>query len=232
MDNTRRPFIEHLEELRRRILLSAGAVLIFSAAAFFFHGTLLELLRRPIDAGLVFISPQEAFVVTFKVSVLVGALVASPFITWQVWKFVGEALNRKEKRFILTYAPAAFLLFAAGASFGFFIVLPEGLRFLLGFGSAVLEPMITVDRYVSFIFLIVAVFGITFQIPLVMRAVSSAGLVDKKTLASGRAYAIILIFTFSALLTPPDVFTQVALAVPVIILYEAGILVARKSPET
>ena len=225
LDNTPTPFSDHLEELRRRVLLSAAAVFIASAAAFLYHRTLISIIKHPIGSDLVFIAPQEAFVVSLKAALLAGVVISSPVTIYHIWRFVGVALNRREKGFVLGYAPVALVLFLSGVVFAFFIVLPAGLRFLLSFGGPFLTPMITVDRYVSFILLIVIVFGAVFQLPLLMRTAAASGITDKNKLASGRKYAIVSIFTGSALLTPPDVFTQIALALPVILLYEIGLII-------
>ncbi len=224
MDKTRRPFLEHLEELRRRILISAGFAVAVSAAAFLFHGILLELVKYPMERELVFISPAEAFFTSLKVSLLAGIVISSPFIIFQAWKFVGVALKKKERKFILTYFPVASILFMLGVFFGFFGVLPSALRFLLGFGGAAISPMITVGSYVSFVFLMIIVFGIVFQLPLIMRMATTMGLVEKKKLKESRRTAVVVIFISAAVLTPPDVFTQIALALPVIVLYEIGII--------
>ncbi|MFH1416284.1 MAG: twin-arginine translocase subunit TatC [Elusimicrobiota bacterium] len=218
--------IEHLEELRLRILYAAGAAVIFAVLSFFFNREILDFIRIPLGRELVFIAPQEAFLVTLKVSFFAGIIISMPIIAYNLWKFIGIALEKNEKKFILIYMPATLLLFAVGAFFGFFVILPLGLGFLLDFGGPGLKPMLSVDKYVGFVFLMVMVFGITFQLPLIMRMVTSLGIVEKTALRSGRRYAVVIIFLVAAMLTPPDVFTQVALALPVLILYEIGLMVS------
>ena len=219
-------FIEHLEELRLRILYSAGVAVIFAILSFFFNREILDLIRVPLGRELVFIAPHEAFFVTLKVSVFAGIIISMPVTAYHLWKFIGIALEKNEKKFILIYLPATLLLFAIGAIFGFFVVLPLGLGFLLDFGGPGLKPMLSVDKYVGFVFLMVMVFGITFQLPLIMRMVTSLGIVEKTALRSGRRYAVVGIFLAAAIMTPPDVFTQVALALPVLMLYEIGLMVS------
>lgn len=224
MSNTKQPFISHLEEFRLRVLYSAAAVLITTAVLFIFHASILEFLKQPLNRDLIFISPQEAFLVSLKVSFLAGIIVSSPFIIYQVWSFVGAALKNTEKKFIFKYVPFALVLFLGGVSFGYMVVLPLGLNFLLNFGGESVNPMISVGKYISFVFLILLVFGVTFQLPLVMRMVTALGIVEKDALKTGRRYAVVVIFIVAAVLTPPDVFTQVALAVPIMFLYEMGII--------
>ncbi len=226
--NNNQPFLSHLEELRLRILYSLGGIFAATILSFFFNREILEFLTLPIKSRLIFISPHEAFFVSLKVSLLSGILISSPFTAYQVWKFTGVALKKNEKKFILTYTPLTVALFVAGIIFGFTVVLPSGLKFLLNFGFPELIPMITIEKYISFVFLIILIFGITFQLPLVMRMATLSGIIEKTALKSGRRYAVVLIFIISAMLTPPDVFTQIALALPVIILYEIGIIFSSK----
>jgi len=224
-------FISHLEELRKRILISAGAVIVLSVVSFYFHGEILAFLKLPFHRELIFIAPHEAFIVSLKVSLFAGLVFSIPLITYHLWKFVGAALYIKERKFAVKYVSSALLLFASGSCFGFFIVLPAGLEFLMGFGGSALTPMISVSKYISFVFLMVFIFGITFQLPLVMRMLTGAGIIEKKVLKENRRYAVVVIFIIAAILTPPDVFTQIALALPVILLYEIGLLFSKTKKE-
>lgn len=221
-------FISHIEELRLRILYSLAGVAIATIISFFFREAILELIRSPLSGDLVFIAPHEAFFVSLKASLLAGILVSSPFTFYQVWRFVGTALKNNEKKFIFLYVPVTVLLFLTGVFFGFTLVLPIGLDFLLNFAGRALIPMITIEKYVSFVFMLSMVFGLAFQLPLVMRIITSLGIVEKSRLKTGRRYAVVVIFIIAAILTPPDVFTQVALAGPILILYEIGIVFSAK----
>lgn len=221
------PFITHLEELRLRILYSLAGIIACTAGSLFYSEKLLYLIRLPLKSELVFIAPHEAFFVTLKVCLLAGIIISCPFTAYQIWKFISSALKTTERKFVAIYVPVTFLLFLIGVLFGFMIVLPAGLKFLLNFAGTALTPMITADKYVSFVFLILLVFGVSFQLPLVMRVMTSLGIVEKSALKSGRRYAVVAIFVISALLTPPDVFTQIALALPIILLYEIGLLFSR-----
>ncbi len=223
------PFTEHLEELRLRVLYSAAGIIAASAVSFFFHGKLLSLIRAPMAGSLIFISPHEAFIVSLRVSVLSGIVLSFPFVAYQLWKFIESGLKPAEKKFVYYYLPSAILLFAAGVAFSFMVVMPAALNFLLGFGGTGISPYISLERYVSFAFGFIVAFGIVFQLPLVMRMLTSLGIVERETFRSGRKYAVVLIFISAALLTPPDIFSQIALALPSLLLYELGLLVCGRA---
>ncbi|MBN2407580.1 MAG: twin-arginine translocase subunit TatC [Elusimicrobia bacterium] len=223
-----RSFISHLEELRLRILYSLLSVFILAAVSYVFNEKILKLICGPLGKPLVFIAPQEAFIVSLKVSFLSGVLFSAPVILFNFWKFVGQALKKSEKKLVLTYLPATLLLFACGVIFAYMLVLPYGLRFLTGIGGGYLIPMISVEKYVNFFILLTVVFGAAFQIPVIMRFISAAGIISREEFAAKRRYAIVAVFILAALLTPPDVFTQIALALPILLLYEIGIMVSRR----
>ncbi len=218
--------VEHLGELRSRIVKSLVAVAVFSIASYFFSEQVVDYLSQPAGE-LVFLSPTEAFITYIKVSILMGLLIALPFVIYQFWKFVLPALKAREKKFFYILMPTSLVLFYAGVLFGFFIVLPLGLNFLLNFGSPELEAMISLDRYVSFLLTLLIPFGLIFQMPLILNLMIKMGLVKRKTLASMRRYVIVLIFIVGAILTPPDIITQAFLAGPLILLFEGSLLVAR-----
>ncbi len=215
---------EHLGEMRRRIVYVLIAVLLVSIGAYSFIDEILAFIT---DAGgveeLVFINPTEAFFVIIKLSLLVGVLGAMPFILYQVWKYVGVALKKNERKYLIYFGPISFILFLIGAGFAFRSVLPLGIRFLLSFSKENISPMITLNAYVSFLSKMITAFGLMFELPLVILFLSKIGVVTPEALKKGRKYAIIGIFIIAALLTPPDVVSQVMLALPILLLYEIGI---------
>jgi len=215
---------EHLGEMRRRIVYVLIAVLLVSIGAYSFIDEILVFIT---DAGgveeLVFINPTEAFFVIIKLSLLVGVLGAMPFILYQVWKYVGVALKKNERKYLIYFGPISFILFLIGAGFAFRSVLPLGIRFLLSFSKENISPMITLNAYVSFLSKMITAFGLMFELPLVILFLSKIGVVTPEALKKGRKYAIIGIFIIAALLTPPDVVSQVMLAIPILLLYEIGI---------
>ena len=218
--------VEHLTELRSRLLKSIAVILIFSIGAYVFSERLLSYLTVPVG-DLVFLSPAEAFLTHIKVSVIFGILISLPIVFYQFWKFVLPALKKNEKKFFYILLPVSLLLFYAGILFCFFVVLPLGIRFLLDFGGPELEPMISLGYYISFLLALLLPFGLIFELPLVLNLMVKLRILSVERIVSVRKYVIVLIFLVGAILTPPDIITQILLAFPLIILFEASILIAK-----
>jgi len=220
--------VDHLNELRRRIIYIIISVAITSGVGYFFID---EILHFIITAGgidkLVFINPTEAFFVIVKLSVLAGVIAAMPFILYQVWKYIGVALKKDERKYLIYFGPVSYILFLIGAGFAFRAVLPLGIKFLLSFSKQNISPMITLSAYVGFLSKMVTAFGLMFELPLVVLFLSKIGLVTPEKLKKGRKYAIVVIFIVAALLTPPDVVSQIMLAGPILLLYEISILICK-----
>jgi len=225
-DNLEMSIVEHLEELRNRLIKSIIAVVIAAFVAYFFSEELMEILTRPVGE-LVFLRPTEAFFTYIKISIFAGIIVALPFLLYQFWSFVLPALHDNEKKYINLLLPISLFMFAIGIAFGFAVVLPLGMRFLLNFGSPELSAMISISHYVSFLLTLLLPFGLIFQLPLVLNLMVKLGIVKIDTLTMFRKYIIILIFIISAILTPPDIITQMFMAGPLILLYEGSILIAK-----
>ncbi len=224
------PFLEHLEELRWRILwsllaLAAGAVVGFVVVSRFDVLGLLVRPIRPLLSGgkLRYLSPADPFFITLRLALMVGVLLAFPVIVHQVWSFVSPALKREEKRAIVPALYFGLVLFVAGMALGYFGVLPIALRFLTGFQQESLEPMITIGPYLGFVLKLLLGFGVAFETPVVMLVLGALGVVTSDMLRRGRRYAIVLIFIAGAVLTPPDVFSQVLMSLPLLLLYEVSI---------
>ena len=215
---------EHLSELRRRIIFILISVAVTSAGAYYFID---EILNFVTQAGgiedFVFISPTEAFFVIIKLSLLTGLMGAMPFIFYQLWKYIGIALKKNERKYLIYFGPLSYLLFLIGAAFAFKGVLPLGIKFLLSFSKQNITPLITLNAYVSFLGKMITAFGLMFELPVVILFLSKIGVVTPKTLKKGRKYAIVVIFVLAAFLTPPDVISQIMLAVPVLAMYEISI---------
>jgi sec-independent protein translocase protein TatC len=240
MEDQEMPLVEHLEELRRRLIVSILVILalgfvfailiipseIVSSDSFGFRQIVLDILTGPLPAGqspLAVLAPTEAFLVFLKIAFLLAVLVSLPIVLYEVWAFVGVALRPAERKWIYTYLPISFFFFAAGSLFAYYIVLPHGLSFLLGLASD-FNQAISFSKYTSFFALMLLAFGIVFQLPVVAMFLSSIGLVDHRFLARKRPYALVGAFIVAAVLTPPDVFTQSMMAVPLMFLYEISIV--------
>ncbi len=229
------PFLDHLEELRWRIIRSLVALAVGSIIGFFLvqNFDVLELLKRPIapylpDGKLYVTRPTDAFLITLKLAVLTGAILAAPVIFSQVWAFLSPALYDRERRFIVPALIAGLVLFLIGVAMAYTWVMPAALKFLLTrFQQDFLESIITADAYFRLAIQLILAFGIMFEIPLFMVLLSSMGLVSPAAYVKHRPFAIVIGAILSALLTPPDVVSMMMLMLPVILLYEGGILVSR-----
>ncbi len=225
--------VEHLEELRRRLLIAIAALAVATVISWFFADPLLKFLIRPVTVvsgrGVIFVGVTEAFFVRMKLAALAGVFLSLPVLLYQIWAFVAVGLTPAERRYALWMVPPAFLLFVVGATFALVAIVPLGVRFLLSYQvPGVLEPFISVGAYVSFLTAFMLAFGAVFELPIVLVLLAKLGLVTPAQLAAGRRYAIVAIVALAAVLTPGgDVFSQMMLAVPTYLLYEASIWIAR-----
>ncbi len=223
------PFLEHIEELRWRILKSLVAVVVMTAIAFYFSDKLYKAVTWPLgDVKLHFTEIAGSFSAYFRIALYAGIVGALPVIFYQIWKFVGPGLYFKEKKVIIPLVVASTILFLAGGTFCFFLALPFAIKFLVGYGEGEMIPIITVSNYISFAGMLILAFGLSFELPIIGFFLGKIGLISAKALGKARPYAIVIILFVAAILTPtPDVFTQLLLAVPLYILYEATIIIIR-----
>lgn len=232
------PLTGHLSELRTRILTILGSVVFLFIGTYYFSGELLILVQRPIAGQqLVFLSPTEAFFTRLKVALYAAIFLALPVLLHQIWMFCAPGLLTREKRYAVVFVFCSSMLFIAGALFCYFLILPYGLSFLLSFATDTITPQISIGFYISFVFKLILVFGIVFEVPLVTLMLVQAGVVTPEFLSSNRSYVIVGAFVAAAVLTPPDAITQVFLAGPLIVLYEISIwaskiIVRRKKQNT
>jgi sec-independent protein translocase protein TatC len=245
-DGTRRmSFGDHLDELRTRILRALLGVVVGAIVCLVFGKDILGVVLRPIHevvtrhgGDLVWLKVQEGFITYVKLSLVVGLFFASPWVAYQLWSFVGEGLYAHEKRYVRMFAPATLVLFVAGALFCYFVVLPWGLEFLIAFGTDVevpghagegpaTKPTLSVGEYLSFFLTISILMGFVFQLPLLMLFLDRVGIVRAPTFSRLRRYFLVGAFVIAALLTPPDPVTQVAVALPIVVLYESGLILCR-----
>ena len=226
MDDDKNTLIEHVSELRSRIIKSLLFLIICLIIVFNYVGKIIPFLIRPVGK-LVFIAPQDAFIANLKVAFFLSLLLSSPFIVYQIWKFVSAGLKANEKKYVLIFGPMSLLFFILGSSFGYLVVIPLAIRFFLGFSTELISPMISVSGYISFVGSLVLAFGIVFQIPLVILFLTKIGVVTPKFLSTKRKHAVVLILIAAATLTPPDVITQCFMAVPLMLLYETGIIFSK-----
>ncbi len=224
------PFLDHLEELRRRLLVSISAVFVLSIVCYFFSKQIMSILLRPFpqDEKLIFLSPTEGFMIYIKISLFAGLILSLPVLFYQIWKFVRPGLYQKERKYTVRIVFFSTLFFLIGALFCYFIVVPYGLTFLLSFAGDQIVPTIQIKEYLKFVTLLILVFGVVFELPLLSFFLTKLGLVTPKLLRTKRRYGIVAIFIAAAVLTPTtDVISQLLLAVPLMILYEISIWVSK-----
>jgi sec-independent protein translocase protein TatC len=226
------PFLDHLEELRWRIIYSLGAVLVTMSISFWatLKFDLVGLLAQPIlprlpEHALVFTHPSDGFSITLNTAMTFGFVLAAPVILYQTWLFLAPALHIHEKRVAIGVLFSGTVLFICGALLAYFVVIPLAIPWLLDFGSASMKPLITAEEYFGFLFAMVLTFGISFELPIVVLALAALNLVTPQFLTKYRRHAVVLIIIIGAFLTPGDlVWTTVALAVPLYALYELSVL--------
>jgi len=232
----------HLVELRKRLGLSVLSVFIAFIVAFTFHEQILEWITAPLNEALAQVATLSkkaadgmvtthqvggAFFVALKVSFFAGLLGALPFILYQVWLFIAPGLYSNEKKMILPFVVGGSVMFMVGILFAYYVVTPFGFQFLITFGSFLYTPLINIEDYVGFFTKILMGFGIAFELPVFAYFLALLGLVTDKTLKDFFRYAVLIIFVVAALLTPPDVLTQLLMAAPLVILYGVSILIVK-----
>ena len=225
MDDGKKPIYEHVKELRYRLISSIIIILVLSIISYFFYDLLLNFLVKPLGKELIFLAPQDAFLFKFKVIILTGFLFSFPAILYHSCRFISSAPDKKIKVSLLFIS--AVILFIISLIFSYFVVLPVGLKFLLSFASDILKPEITADKYFSFIFSLFLGPIIIFQMPLIIFSLNKMGIIRKKTLKENRKIAVLAIFIIAAIVTPPDAITMFLLAIPLIMIYEASIILIK-----
>jgi len=232
----------HLVELRKRLGLSVLSVFIAFIVAFTFHEQILEWITAPLNEALAQVANLSkkaangmvtthqvggAFFVAIKVSFFAGLLGALPFILYQIWLFIAPGLYSNEKKMILPFVIGGSVMFFVGVMFAYYVVTPFGFQFLITFGSFLYTPLINIEDYVGFFTKIMMGFGIAFELPVFAYFLALLGLITDKTLIDFFRYAVLIIFVVAALLTPPDVLTQLLMAAPLVLLYGVSILIVR-----
>ncbi len=221
--------VEHLTELRDRLIRSIIAVAILSVVAWEFKEFFFDIVRSPIEPylngeGLKFLAPAEKFMGYLKVAILSGVIMATPIWVYQFWRFISPGLYQKEKKFGIYFILFGSTLFLTGVLFVYFVVYPLAYGFLFSVGDPADKPMITINEYISFFTTTTLIFGLAFELPLVLTILGIMGLVNSTILRLLRRYALILICVASAIITPPDVMSMVLLVMPLYGLYELSII--------
>jgi len=227
------PFIGHLEELRKRLVVCFIAIGIGFAVSYGFKEKIFEILTLPLIAAmqegdkLIFTGISEAFFTYLKVAFLSGVMLAAPVILYEFWMFVAPGLYQKERRLLFPIVFLSSFFFVGGALFGYFVVFPFGFKYFLGFATEHIRPLPSMKEYMSLSSKMLLAFGLVFELPLLITLLSRLGLISVAFLKKNRKYAILLIFIIAAILTPPDAVTQILMAIPMMVLYEISIIGAK-----
>ncbi|AJD01607.1 Sec-independent protein secretion pathway component TatC [Campylobacter lari] len=227
----------HLVELRKRLFISVACVVVMFFVCFSFNNYIIDILKAPVEAALPEISRQMTFVelqeplfTAMKVSFFTAFLISLPVIFWQFWKFVAPGLYDNEKRLVVPFVSFASIMFALGALFCYYIVIPLAFKFLIDFGVQTqdFKPLISIGLYVGFFTKLIIAFGLAFEMPVITFFFAKLGLVDDAFLKKHFRVSVLVIFVFSAMMTPPDVISQFLMAVPLCGLYGISIYIAKK----
>lgn len=233
MDEQKLPLTSHLQELRKRLVLSFISIGVGFVICYAFSQPLFDILSRPLlkvmpsGGTLIFTSVAEAFFTYMKMAFIAGIILASPFVLYQVWAFVAPGLYRHEKKYVIPFVAAGTFFFVLGILFAYVVAIPVGFKFLLGYATDFIKPMPSMKEYLSFSIKFLLAFGLVFEFPVVLVLLARIGVVDAKTMARHRKYAILLIFIFAAVMTPPDIISQLLMAIPLMGLYELSIILSR-----
>lgn len=236
LDDSKAPLIEHLIELRQRLLWSVAALIVAFLVSIFFADQIFGILVQPLtdafpagEGRLIYTKLYEAFFVEIKVAMFAAFFLAFPIISNQLWAFVAPGLYANEKKAFLPFLIATPVLFIAGASLAYFIVMPTAFRFFLGFegtvGGLQQEALPAMGDYLSLVMQFILAFGVCFQLPVLLLLLNRAGIVSRQQLKGLRRYMIVGAFALAAILTPPDVVSQLMLGIPLILLYEVSLMI-------
>ena len=223
----------HIADLRKRLVISSITVVIMFFACFSFYEPILEWMMAPVKHALpagtsmIAVEIQETFFTAMKVAFFGGFIISLPVIFWQLWLFLAPGLYDHEKKLVVPFVFFATLMFLLGASFAYYIVVPIGFDFLIAFGNSVVSVLPSIGKYVGFFTKLLIGFGIAFELPVITFFLAKIGIVNDQMLKDFFRYAVVLIFIISAILTPPDVISQVLMAAPLLILYGVSIYIAK-----
>lgn len=223
----------HIADLRKRLVISSITIVVMFFACFSFYEPILEWMMAPVKHALpvgtsmIAVEIQETFFTAMKVAFFAAFILSLPVIFWQLWLFLAPGLYDHEKKLVIPFVFFATLMFLIGASFAYYIVVPIGFDFLIAFGSNVVNVLPSIGKYVGFFTKLMIGFGVAFELPVITFFLAKIGVVDDRMLKDFFRYAVVLIFILAAILTPPDVISQVLMALPLILLYGVSIYIAK-----
>lgn len=219
--------VEHLEELRKRIIITLAVFLLFLAGSFMFVQDIYHYLVKDLPFKLALLGPGDIIVVYLMIAAVVAGAATIPVAAHQLWLFIKPALTQSERKVALAYIPALFLLFLAGLSFGYFVLFPIILSFLMSLSGEMFHTFFTTEKYFKFLLHMTLPFGILFEMPVVMMFLTSLGLINPYKLRAFRKYSYFLLIVVSVFVTPPDFISDILVIIPLILLYEVSVSLAK-----
>lgn len=219
--------VEHLEELRKRIIVTLATFIIFLVIGFVFAKDIYYWFIRDLDFQLTVLGPGEILWIYLMLATVVAITGTIPILAFQIWLFVRPGLTKKEQRVTIAYIPALFILFLAGLSFGYFVILPIVFDFLLTLGEGMFQTMFTIQKYFQFVMSLTLPFSFLFEIPVVTMFLTSIGIINPYQLQKMRKYAYFVLVVIAVIISPPDFFSDVIIVVPLLILYEFSIILSK-----
>lgn len=219
--------LEHLDELRKRLIITAVAFLIFLCVSFYFVKDIYLYFTRHLDVKLLALGPSDIIWIYFTIACIVAIAFTIPVLALEIWLFVKPALKKQEQKIALSYIPALFLLFIGGLAFGYFVIFPLVMKFLVTLGQGVMNISFTADRYFKFIINICLPFGVLFELPIVMMFLTSLGIINPYVMAKFRKYAYFVLVVIAVVITPPEFMSDFVVSVPLLLLYEISISLSK-----
>ncbi len=235
LENDSQTFVDHLTELRTRLIRILIIVFGSSVAAFYFSSEIFDILRAPIESylpnnqGLVFTAPADKFMAYLQISVFAGIILSSPLWFYQIWKFIAPGLYTNEKKLAAYFILSGSALFVTGILFAFYGALPAAFEFLMGFGNSKDTPMLTIDAYISFVVWMVILFGVAFELPLIIVMLGLLGFVSSNFLRKNRRFIVVFLAVLAGVLTPsPDLASMLIMFVPLVVLFEISVFIVSR----
>ena len=219
---------EHLSELRKRLIYSLYGLVVTTAISYSKSELILDLVRKPIakylpSGGLIYTAPMEKYMAHLKLSIAFGLILSCPFWLYHLWKFIAPGLYKNERKYIALFIVAGTGLFLSGCMFSYYVAMPMAFDYLFTFGGDVDKPMISIDQYIDFFAQFCVMFGLSFELPLILAVLGMMGLISQKMLIQKGRYAVMLLAFGAALITPPDVLSMIVMLVPLLVLYYLGV---------
>lgn len=230
LDSKAQSLYEHLGELRSRLINCIYILLVATGLCYGFSEKIFDFVRSPIapylpNGGLIYTGPLDKFLAHLKLSFVCGILLSCPFWLYQVWKFIAPGLYARERKYTMGFIFSGTILFLLGSLFSYYVALPMAFEFLMHFGGDIDKPMISIDQYMGFFTQMSLMFGVAFELPLVIIVLGMMGIVDQAMLRKNRRYAVMTIAVISAVITPPDLLSMVLMLAPMLVLFESAVLI-------